>query len=173
MSLAKLQLLHFPKGGGSGRPDKADRVLQPLRPKLARFERRSVAAPVLGQLLDSVTSHTKLALCSGRDQRPLIDVDHLTPALKALALDTIVQKGVETHACECSVQRRLLPRTNWVQYDAGQDFQGEAKRALKILCIYIYIYILSYELTQRSRSQRRLIDCLCVCLSVPLVGRPF
>ena len=68
-------------------------------------------------------------------------MDHLTPALKALALDTIVQKGVETHACECSVQRRLLPRTNWVQYDAGQDFQGEAKRALKILYIYIYMYI--------------------------------
>ena len=93
-----------------------------------------------GQMLSFVTSHTKLALCSGRDQRPLIDVDHLTPALKALALDTIVQKGVETHACECSVQRRLLPRTNWVQYDAGQDFQGEAKRALKILYIYIYRY---------------------------------
>ena len=47
MSLAKLQLLQFPKGGGSGRPDKADRVLQPLQPKMARFKRIFVAEPVL------------------------------------------------------------------------------------------------------------------------------
>ena len=52
-------------------------------------------------------------------------------------------KGLEAHARECSVQRRLLPRANWVQYDAGRDFQGEAKRALKILYMYMYILLLS------------------------------